>query len=255
MKRLAILLAIVLFVPITNYSQSPSPTPFVNFDFTTVDLRVVFAALAILVAIALAFYFQWWRNRKRLSYEILSNVLLISTEKEIQDKVEVRYAGQPVKNVRLLVIKLINDGYLPVKKDDFEKPLKFLFPGSRILTVEKVKFHPENIGVEFTYQDDWLRVDPALFNRKDYVQFKLLLTEYSKMSIDARIVGVSAIQRASGLEFLGFSKTEIIMLIILFSIPLFMAFKGIKLGLVMAAFMLLAVLARILATLVIKYLK
>ncbi|HYX28957.1 MAG TPA: hypothetical protein VE863_10335 [Pyrinomonadaceae bacterium] len=167
-----------------------------NFDFTTIDWKVVIGILAVSVAAFGLFYFQWWRNRKRLSYEITSDVVLISTEKEIRDKVEVRYEGQPVKNVHLLVVRLINDGYQPIKRDDFEKPIKFLFPKARILTAEKVKYHPKNLATQIHYRDDWLEMDPALFNRRDYIQFKVLLTEYDVMHIDARIVGVSSIERS-----------------------------------------------------------
>jgi len=172
-----------------------SMSPF-NFDLWTIDWKVIIGALALIVGVITLIYFQWWRNRKRLSYEILSNVDLLSTEKEIQDKVEIRYEGQPVKNVRLIVIKLINDGYVPIKKDDFEKRVRFVFPDAKILTSEKVKFHPENLATQMAYRDDWAEMDPALFNRGDYIQFKVLLSNYSKMKIDARIVGVSSITRS-----------------------------------------------------------
>lgn len=65
--------------------MSPSPTPFVNFDFSTIDWKVILAFLAIIITLFIAFYFQWWRNRKRLSYDVLSDVVLISTEKEVED--------------------------------------------------------------------------------------------------------------------------------------------------------------------------
>jgi hypothetical protein len=171
---------------------SISPT----FDFSTIDWKVIIGMVAVLIAAFGLVYFQWWRNRKRLSYEIVSNVLLISTEKGIEDKVEIRYEGQVVRNVRLIVIKLINDGYLSIKRDDFEKPIKFIFPGAKILTSEKVKFHPENLGTQMAYRDDWIEMDPTLLNRKDYVQFKVLLSGYEKMIIDARIVGVAAIRKS-----------------------------------------------------------
>lgn len=172
-----------------------SLSPF-TFDFSTIDWKVLLGAAAFIVGLITLVYFQWWRNRKRLSYEVLSNVVLLSAEEEIQDKVEIRYEGQPVKNVRLIVIKLINDGYVPIKKDDFEKVVRFVFPDAKILTSEKVKFQPENLATQMAYRDDWVEMDPALFNRKDYVQFKVLLSNYSKMKIDARIVGVSSITRS-----------------------------------------------------------
>jgi hypothetical protein len=168
-----------------------------RFDFQTIDWRVASVVVAV-ISLALVLYFQWWRNRKRLSYEILSNVLLLSAEEEIQDKVEIQYEGKPVKNVRLLLIKLVNDGYQPIKKEDFQRSIKFVFPEAKILSAERVKLNPENLEVETNYQpfSSTVEVKPTLFNRKDYLQFKVLLSGYTEMKIDARIVGVSRIKKA-----------------------------------------------------------
>ena len=196
MKRLTILLAVVFFIPITIYSQSPSPTPVVNFDFRTIDLRAVLAAISAIIAFIALFYFTWWRNRRKLSYDILSNVSLVSTSVEVRDKVQIFFEGKPVKNVWLIVIKLINDGNLPIKKEEFEQPLKFLFPKSKVLNAEKVRFKPQNIATAISYTDDEVEIAPALFNGKDYIEFKVLVSDYQEhMTIDARIVGVSDVQQ------------------------------------------------------------
>lgn len=163
-----------------------------TFDFTTIDWRTV-SVLTAVIGILLALYFQWWRNRKRLSYKVLSDVVLISAEKEIEDKVEIHFEGHSVKNVRLLLIKLINDGYQPIKKDDFERSVEFVFPDAKILTAEKVKFFPDNLGTQMAYRDEKLEIDPALFNRKDYIKFKVLLSGFKTLKVDARIVGVSRV--------------------------------------------------------------
>ena len=124
-----------------------------KFDFQTIDWRVVSVVVAV-IGLFLVLYFNWWKNRKRLSYEILSDVFLISAKKEIEDKVEIRFEGYSVKNVRVLVIKLINDGHQPIKKDDFEKSVDFIFPGAKILTAETVKLHPENLKTQMAYRDE-----------------------------------------------------------------------------------------------------
>ena len=168
----------------------------ITFDFGAIDLKVIIAALALVVTVCLALY-QLWRSRKRLSYEVLSNNILISDEEEISDKVEIRYEGRSVKNVRFIVIRLINDGSLPIKKDDFEKPLRFEFPLARVLSAEKVRFHPSNMSTRLTYRDDWIELEPTLFNRKDYVQLKVLVSDYrDELKVDARIVGVPSIGKA-----------------------------------------------------------
>jgi hypothetical protein len=176
--------------------QTPSPTPFFNFDFRTIDLRTVLAAISAIIAFIALVYFTWWKNRKRLSYYILSDVSLVSASEVVRDRVEIRFEGKPVKNVWLIVIKLINDGHLPIKKDEFEQPLKFLFPKSKVLNAEKIKFKPKNIATTISYTDEEVEIAPALFNRKDYIEFKVLVSDYQQhMTIDARIVGVSNVQQ------------------------------------------------------------
>jgi hypothetical protein len=146
----------------------------VHFEFSTIDWKVVIAALAFLVALFTLVYFQWWRNRRRLSYEILSDVVLVSPD-NIVDKVEIRYEGKMVQRVHLVVVKLINDGYQPIKKDDFQKSVKFLFTSGKILAAEKVEFEPKNLDTKISHEEDSVEVAPALFNRKDYIKFKVLL--------------------------------------------------------------------------------
>lgn len=65
-----------------------------------------------------------------------------------------------------------------------------------ILSAERVKTSPENLGVELSHDKEAVRLSPVLYNRKDYVQFKLLLSGYKTMQIDARIVGVSVIRKS-----------------------------------------------------------
>jgi hypothetical protein len=185
------------------------------FNFAT-DWRLIVPMLGVIVAFTTLVYAHWWRNRKRFSYVILSDLVLISAEKEIEDKVEIRFEGHSVKNVRLLVIKLINDGYQPIKKDDFEKEIKFTFPEAKILTAEKDAFHPEDIATELAYRDDWLTVAPALFNRRDYIQFKVLLSGYTDMKVGARITGVPKISQVRGRFFNTDSLFGIALLITLF---------------------------------------
>lgn len=175
--------------------MNPSPTPFVNFDLSTIDWKVIIGVLAFVVALITLIYFQWWRNRRRFSYEVISNNLLISNQSEIRDELEIRFAGEVVKDVRLIVIRLINDGSQPIKKDEFQGQIKIAFPNATVFSAETVKSNPKNLGVEILiHNGKEVCLTPVLFNRNDYIQFKVLLSAYESMNIDARIVGVSEIK-------------------------------------------------------------
>lgn len=111
-----------------------------TFDFSTIDLKVILAALALLVALFTLLYFQWWRGRKSLSYDVVSSTPLLTAADEIRNDLQILYRGAPVQNVRLLIIKVINDGYQPIKKDDFDDGLNFDFSeGTQFLSYGVVK--------------------------------------------------------------------------------------------------------------------
>lgn len=170
----------------------------ISIDLGTIDWKVILAAGSLIAAVFTILYFQWWRNRKRLSYEVISNVSVISATEEIRDEVEILYKSTPVKNVRLVVIKLVNDGYLPIKKEEFDNWVRFSFPKGKVLSAEKVKFHPNNLDTSIRYGDDWVEIDPTLFNRKDYVHFKVLVSTYNdEVLATARIVGISDLTKVN----------------------------------------------------------
>ncbi len=164
-----------------------------KFDFSTIDWKVILAALGFIATLITLIYFQWWRNRRRFSYEVLSNNILISHEHEVRDKLEIRFAGEVVKDVRLIVIKLINDGVQPIKPDDFQKPMRIVFPKAKVLSVEKEQCNPENLDVDIAHDDESISIPPTLFNGNDSIQFKVLVSCYDSMKIDGRLVGISKI--------------------------------------------------------------
>ena len=164
-----------------------------KFDFSTIDWKVILAALGFIATLITLIYFQWWRSRRRFSYEVLSNNILISHEHEVRDKLEIRFAGEVVKDVRLIVIKLINDGVQPIKPDDFQKPMRIVFPNAKVLSVEKEQCNPENLDIDIDHDNESVSISPTLFNGNDSIQFKVLVSRYDSMKIDGRLVGIPKI--------------------------------------------------------------
>lgn len=187
----------------------------------SLDLKVILAAFAILTAITIALYFQWWRNRKKLSYDVLTKTSLLFASAEIKNELQVLYKGEPVEHLYLLVIKIINDGYQPIKKDDFEKPLSFIFSeNSEFISFEIVRTQPNNLNVETSLKGNKLFIEPLLLNSKDSFEIKLLLnSDIASFNPDARIVGVKAIERIYG-------EARLSLLITLF-FPVFSLLSGV----------------------------
>ena len=163
----------------------------------TLDLKSVIAIIAICVAILIAYFSNFWRNRKSLSYEIISNTPLLSSNELIRERLQILYDDVAVKNVHLLIIKLMNDGKQPIIKTDFIKPLNFKLPEqSKILSFETLELKPKNLDVELNFSENNLFLKTDLLNSKDSITLKIIASSYDfNIMADARIVGVKEINR------------------------------------------------------------
>ena len=58
--------------------------------------------------------------KKKLSFVKLLDHKIFSVEDEFRNKIAITYDGKTAKDLRLLLIKLINTGNAPILKSDFE---------------------------------------------------------------------------------------------------------------------------------------
>lgn len=156
---------------------------------------IILTLIAIFVSI-LVYLKQ--RNRKELSYEIISRTSLLSREEEIGGALQVQYNGQPVKKVQLVEINFENTGNTPILVNEYERPISLDFgETSKVLTAEISKKFPENLSASLSIKDKNVIIDPLLLNSKESLTLKMLISNGSKVSIDCRIVGISSIKEAT----------------------------------------------------------
>lgn len=158
---------------------------------------IILAVIAV-IGIVVAVIPLWQKNRKRLSYEIITSNELLTASEELEGHIEIRFNNVPVRNVHLLVVKLTNDGNVPILETDFYESVVFYFgKNTRILSEEIIENSPETFRPTFITDDDStiLEVQPTLMNGHDSFTIKFLLTQYTdgEMKISGRIVGVKEI--------------------------------------------------------------
>jgi hypothetical protein len=158
-------------------------------------LSVIVGVIAIVVVII--FYFAA-KTKKSLAYEVLSENPLISIDNEIKGKLQILLDGQPIENVHLLLIRITNDGKVPITANDYERPVALKFKeSSNILSAELASAVPENLVIKPTIHDKLVALDPVLLNSGDVFTVKVLVGEYSgPVEVDARIAGVKNIRVA-----------------------------------------------------------
>ncbi|MBU7047991.1 MAG: hypothetical protein HXS54_16250 [Theionarchaea archaeon] len=155
-------------------------------------LPVVAAFVTIIVTICLYILGQ---KKKELGYEILENLSLVSVEEDVKDRIELYFDKKKVSDVSLILFRVINTGNIPITKNDFEKPIVVSFgDNARILEISTEKTEPQNLEVEFKLKESSMEIDPALFNPKDYVIFKVLAGQCEGVNMITRIVGVKEIK-------------------------------------------------------------
>ena len=155
------------------------------------------ALIALIATVITVLIFLAQRNRKSLSYEILSCIPVVSVSSEIEGKLKILFKGKAVTKVYLVIIKLSNLGNVPITSSDYEKPVRFKFhKGSKILTAEIAERSPKNLTVSFTFDETIVKLEPALLNSGDYISLQFLasgLDSSLPIDVDGRIAGVKDI--------------------------------------------------------------
>jgi hypothetical protein len=155
-------------------------------------------ALLALIAIGVSVYiFFLQRTKKSLSYQIMSETELLTVNEEIKGKIQILYEGIPVQKVHLLVLKILNDGNIPVTPDDFKETLSFFFgKKAQILSAEVTETSPKTLKPVLNIIDkNKIVLEPTLINGQDSITTKLLLAQYrGKVTPNARIVGVREVR-------------------------------------------------------------
>lgn len=160
----------------------------------------IFAFVGIVVAVIIYFVS---RSRKELTYEILAEIALLSVSKGIAEKVQILFAGIPVSNVHLVIIRFTNSGNVPITPSDFIERLNVKFGSdSKLLSFGVVDITPPSLSVvlepisregmeKLTYG---FEVVPTLLNRGDSFTVQALISGYNGSPIVlGRIVGVKEI--------------------------------------------------------------
>ncbi|HJP95749.1 MAG TPA: hypothetical protein VJ843_00060 [Candidatus Saccharimonadales bacterium] len=167
-------------------------------DDSLKDPKVILGVLAIINAIVLALVFQWWRNRKSFSYDVISNVPLLSIRQEIKHRVQVLFDGNAVENVHLVIIRISNSGRVPIEVQDFAVPLNVNFGrGSEVLTTEVTKTMPSDLPVTISHQKESLTIDPLMLNRGDSITIQVLVsTPTASPKVSGRVKGIPSLKKA-----------------------------------------------------------
>jgi len=157
-----------------------------------------FGAVIACIAIGITLYlFILQRNKKALSYQVLTRTELLSVNKEIEGKIKIMFENMRVRYLHLVVIKVINDGNVPISVSDFFEPLIFSFgENARVLDAEVIEVFPKTLKPIISIEDkNRIKIEPSLFNSKDNFKIKLLIAQFGGyIEYQGRISGIGEIK-------------------------------------------------------------
>jgi hypothetical protein len=139
------------------------------------------------------------RNIKRLAYEVISNTPIISIKDEVKGDVQVLFKGKPIKDARLVVLRLWNNGNASISSSDYEDPIEFDFGGTaEILDASILGTVPEGLKDKISLQVNVgsISLSNHLLNKSDSINLKVLLTNYTEeLKVRGHINGVKQIDK------------------------------------------------------------
>ena len=158
-----------------------------------------FAGVIIsLIALWVTFFvYKKQQSRRRIVYEIVSNIFLVNVEDEIKSKLEIFFDKKLVENVTLLLIKIANLGDEPIVTTDYETPITIEFgESSDILETSIESVSPEDLNPEVTNTKSVISILPLLLNPQDAITIKVLVANFDGVvNVLCRIAGVPTVEQ------------------------------------------------------------
>ena len=162
-----------------------------------------FGAILVVIGIIISIILYWiQRPKNSLSWKIISNAPLVKINSEIKGDLQVLFKGNPVENIQIVIIRIINTGNVPIKSGDYEYPINLNFDdNAQILTAEIIETIPNNIEAYTNIDENIVFISPTLLNKGDSVTIKTLVNQFDNhISVDGRIVGVKDIQKLAEID-------------------------------------------------------
>ena len=185
------MLLFILHATLSPYDWKTDPTV-----LAWIAIYVAILTLLIGLVTTIVVYLKQ-RNRKELSFGVISATPLLSIRPEAKGIVQVLYNSKPVSNVRLVILKIWNSGNQEVKLDDYVKNQGIKFDcgsSSEILDVQITEKIPPNLDVTLTKSSESFLLDPFLLNKRESLTIQVLISsDNDSIVVDARINGTEQI--------------------------------------------------------------
>lgn len=168
----------------------------------------IWGFIGVVVGTAVTIMVAWrFRSHKALSYEIVSSGPLVTVTRnakgEVTQDLEIRYKGNEVRDLQVVVVRLWNSGNVPIVETDYRKPIQFEFGGS-LLAYDVIEAEPSHLresgfnGAGSSPTHCGVQLKPIDLNQGSSLTIQVLLTNFDGTIEPPKgyILGVRKIQPA-----------------------------------------------------------
>lgn len=166
-----------------------------------------------IVGVGVSFIPQSNVYQKSLSYEVLSASEIRPPSSPALTDIKVSLGDQVLENIGITLVKLTNNGKLPINRGDFDSPIIIEVQADTQLLRSTVQSQsPENLNIEISQEKNTIFVKPMLLNPNDTFIVQLITTgSMLKPLVSSRISGVSDVKQvvSSSQKPISISRTVI----------------------------------------------
>jgi hypothetical protein len=150
--------------------------------------------VVVLVPSILAFiFYKLGKEKTGLVHELLSYHTLLTRRLILDKELTIHYGDEKVTDLSVSFFLLKNTGNKAIKKEDFDRPFKFILSKCRILGVATHNKNRKTITPILKHEGNEVIVEPMLLNPSDEFVIKVLAANEEGQityTVDFRIVGV-----------------------------------------------------------------
>ena len=150
----------------------------------------------VLLGVVLTFLVDYLTgSKKSLSYKIISKSEIVNTHDRSFSGIQILVDTMIVRNVNSSILKIYNDGDIPIRKSDFDSKIVIgLDASSRILRSNIIEKKPRNLSPKISVTDNLISIEPLLLNADDHFILQILSEgNNDSLFINARIAGIESI--------------------------------------------------------------
>lgn len=142
---------------------------FMNINFFLIGIAI----LGVIVPITIYVYSK---KNKRIKCLLSTYLSLIDINPHIKDDIKIYYKKEIINNISMIEVEIINNGNIPIKKEDLATPITFEFDKSVDIIYDVSDKVPSNINVDLSMNDkNTINCYFDLLNPKDTIKIRFTI--------------------------------------------------------------------------------